>query len=649
MKLPEGWERRALGDVIELAYGKPLSAEDRSEDGVYPAYGANGVKDRTNRFLCDEASIVVGRKGSAGEITLTEDRFWPLDVTYYVVFDRSRYEIRFLYYLLTTLDLPSLAKGVKPGLNRNEVYAIQCDFPPLPEQRRIVAILDEAFEAIATAKVNTERNLQSAREVFESELHRLFTQNGADWSKKTLREVAVDFGRGKSKHRPRNDPRLYGGPYPFIQTGDVRNAGHHITEHTQTYSDVGLAQSKLWPKGTLCITIAANIAETGVLNFEACFPDSVIGVVVDERQTTSKYLEYMLQTVKADLKAKGKGSAQNNINMATFETERFPFPDLNEQIKIVSRLDRLVEDVDRLATTYTAKLTDLDELKQSLLHQAFTGQLTENRAAEGNSLPGTSDRCGGRISTFIPLRRDRMLRRNVDQIHLQPRQDSETTIEVSSDDLYAAGVTVAEVIGPMLARRAKAAPSLRATIYIHSTSSVNFHEPGYSDFLVVVGPALVANAIGSLLSLHYDIRHRISEAVSRHHGVPFLHIEDGLCWQIEDASTWFSNGDDPQESMADSAESGGALDGPYGAGRSDGATLPDGDLEMDDPIDAAKVDTEDRRGRLRAARSDATIGTIRQTIEELFGLPAGAVRLCGPDGKPLRGDATIGTLRGRWE
>ncbi len=86
-------------------------------------------------------------------------------------------------------------------------------------------------------------------------------------------------------------PRLYNGEYPFIQTGDVRNSDHLITSYSQTYNEAGLAQSKLWPKGTLCITIAANIAETGILDFDACFPDSVIGVVANENLTSNKFLE----------------------------------------------------------------------------------------------------------------------------------------------------------------------------------------------------------------------------------------------------------------------------------------------------------------------------------------------------------------------
>ena len=283
---------------------------------------------------------------------------------------------RFVYYLLNHLDLKQYAGGTGvPTLNRNDVHRVIVQVTDRSdEQQRIVAILDEAFEGIATAKANAEKNLQNARELFDSKLLTLLRDDDGTWARKTLKQVSVDFGRGKSKHRPRNDPKLYGGPYPFIQTGDVRGSDHLITEYTQTYSEAGLAQSKLWPRGTLCITIAANIAETGVLNFDACFPDSVIGVVVDDAQTTSKYLEYMLHTVKAALKAKGKGSAQDNINLGTFENERFPFPDLLTQKRVVGLLDDLSAEVQRLEDVYVRKLS-LDELKKSLLHQAFTGQL----------------------------------------------------------------------------------------------------------------------------------------------------------------------------------------------------------------------------------------------------------------------------------
>lgn len=285
-------------------------------------------------------------------------------------------EPRFLFYFLATVRAQDMVQDhAYPSLNLPLISGIKVLTPSLPEQRRIVAILDESFEGIATAKANAEKNLQNARELFDSQLLALLHDEKGTWVRKTLKQVSIDFGRGKSKHRPRNDPKLYGGPYPFIQTGDVRGSDHLITEYTQTYSVDGLAQSKLWPRGTLCITIAANIAETGVLDFDACFPDSVIGVVVDETQTTSKYLEYMLHTVKADLKAKGKGSAQDNINLGTFENERFPFPDLQSQKRVVGLLDELGAEVQRLEDVYARKIDALEELKKSLLHQAFSGQL----------------------------------------------------------------------------------------------------------------------------------------------------------------------------------------------------------------------------------------------------------------------------------
>jgi type I restriction enzyme S subunit len=101
--------------------------------------------------------------------------------------------------------------------------------------------------------------------------------------------------RGKSKHRPRDDKKLYGGPYPFIQTGDVRKSEGSISEFRQTYSEFGLKQSQLWPAGTLCVTIAANIAETGILKFAACFLDSVVGLLIEDGATTTQYVEYFIE------------------------------------------------------------------------------------------------------------------------------------------------------------------------------------------------------------------------------------------------------------------------------------------------------------------------------------------------------------------
>ena len=286
---------------------------------------------------------------------------------------------KFLYYYLGSIVdlLNALGTGATfKELSGSKLKEVLVPLPPLPEQQRIVDVIDEAFDGIATAKANAEKNLQNARALFKSHLQSVFSQRGEGWVEKNLVAIAKDFGRGKSKHRPRNEPKLYGGKYPFIQTGDISNANHRMIGYSQTYSDLGLVQSKMWPKGTICIAIVgATVGETAILDFDACFPDSVIGIVVNEQVADCEYVEYLLQSFKAILKEKGKGTARDNINLGTFEGQKFPFPELELQRKIVSTLNDLNEETQRLECIYQQKLAALDELKKSLLHQAFSGQV----------------------------------------------------------------------------------------------------------------------------------------------------------------------------------------------------------------------------------------------------------------------------------
>ena len=282
----------------------------------------------------------------------------------------------YLYYYLQRIKAQSLIQDHKyPSLNLSVIADIEIFVPELMEQKRIVKILDEVFADIEKAKINAEKNLQNTKELFESYLQNIFSNPGDLWVKRSLKEVSIDFGRGRSRHRPRNDKSLYGGEYPFIQTGDIRKAKHFIIEYSQTYNNKGLSQSKLWPKGTVCITIAANIAETGILSFDACFPDSVIGVVVNPALVNVIFLEYLLQFYKSKLQAQGKGSAQKNINLTTFEFQKFSFPSVNEQKSIATRLDALSAEVEKLESIYKQKITLLGELKESVLEKAFTGDL----------------------------------------------------------------------------------------------------------------------------------------------------------------------------------------------------------------------------------------------------------------------------------
>jgi type I restriction enzyme S subunit len=176
------------------------------------------------------------------------------------------------------------------------------------------------------------------------------------WSLVKLGELG-EVNRGRSRHRPRYAEHLYGGPYPFIQTGDIKCSGGRITTYQQSYSEAGLAQSRLWPAGTRCITIAANIAETGILAFPACFPDSVVGFIADESRGDVRFVEYAFRYLRERIQHEASGSVQDNINLATLDRLRFPLPPLPEQraiAHILGTLDDKIELNRRISETLEA-------------------------------------------------------------------------------------------------------------------------------------------------------------------------------------------------------------------------------------------------------------------------------------------------------
>src|ERR1035437_2280182 len=166
------------------------------------------------------------------------------------------------------------------------------------------------------------------------------------WTPRRLDELG-NLSRGRSRHRPRDAAHLYGGPYPFIQTGDVKHSGLYITEYAQTYSDAGLEQSRLWPAGTLCITIAANIADTGILSFDACFPDSVIGFIPDNRKADARFVKYLFDsTIQRRVQQFTQGAAQDNLSQEKLLSIKFSAPEAEEQRRIadiLSAYDDLIE------------------------------------------------------------------------------------------------------------------------------------------------------------------------------------------------------------------------------------------------------------------------------------------------------------------
>ncbi|HRF71942.1 MAG TPA: restriction endonuclease subunit S [Accumulibacter sp.] len=184
-------------------------------------------------------------------------------------------------------------------------------------------------------------------------------------------EVSLDqlghLSRGRSRHRPRNDPVLYGGAYPFVQTGDVKAAKLRITEHSQTYGEIGLEQSRLWPENTLCITIAANIGDTALLSYPACFPDSIIGFVADERKCDVRFVKYCFDMIQERLRMVSQGATQDNLSQDKLLRFGIPCPPVETQRAIGD----VLSSYDDLIQTNRSRIVLLEESARLLYREWF--------------------------------------------------------------------------------------------------------------------------------------------------------------------------------------------------------------------------------------------------------------------------------------
>lgn len=212
--------------------------------------------------------------------------------------------------------------------------------------------------------------------------------NGWVWA--TLPQLG-ELNRGKSKHRPRNAPHLYGGPYPFVQTGDIKSATGVIRKYKQTYSEEGLKQSRLWPKGTLCITIAANIADTAILGFDACFPDSIVGYIAESENVDIRFVEYFFRTAKENIERFAPATAQKNINLEILNDLAISLPPVREQQAIINEIDQRLSVTEEIDIALDINLKRSERLRHSILKKAFSGGLGSN----GNVLSHSEFECGG--------------------------------------------------------------------------------------------------------------------------------------------------------------------------------------------------------------------------------------------------------------
>ncbi len=384
--IPEHWELKKLGEVCDIKNGKNQKAVV-NPNGKYPIYGSAGVMGYANDFLCEEGATIIGRKGTINKPIYVNTKFWNVDTAFGFSPYTEIIDSKFLFFFCQSFNFHKLDKSTTiPSLAKTDLLKIQLVVPPLQEQQAIVAKIEELLSELDNGKQQLQTALQQLKVyrqsllkwAFEGKLTNDNVKEGElpdGWQIEDLRNVCL-IKRGKSKHRPRNEPSLFGGKYPFIQTGDVRAVnGGYIKNYSQTYSEFGLSQSKLWPTGTLCITIAANIGETAILGFDACFPDSVVGLLCNESYLLNKYANYFFVSHKSKLEKLAPATAQKNINVDILEKVKIPLPSLDEQQLIVDELESKLTLCDKVEETINQSLQQAETLRQSILKQAFAGKL----------------------------------------------------------------------------------------------------------------------------------------------------------------------------------------------------------------------------------------------------------------------------------
>lgn len=324
-----------IGELTKIKTGK-LDANSSSEDGQYPFFTCSREPLKISSYSYDCECVLVAGNGDLN-VKYYSGKFDAYQRTYIIEDDGSgKLFMPYLYFFMEGY-IEELRKqaigGVIKYIKLGNLTDALIELPSIAEQKAIVDVLKKAKNILSI------RNEEICKldELIKARFIELFgdpVSNSYGLPEATLSDLG-EFGRGVSKHRPRNDIKLLGGKYPLIQTGDVANAGLYITSYGNTYSELGLRQSKMWDKGTLCITIAANIAKTAILEFDACFPDSVVGFIANER-TNNIFIHYWFSFFQEILESQAPESAQKNINLKILSELKVIVPEKRKQDEFAS-------------------------------------------------------------------------------------------------------------------------------------------------------------------------------------------------------------------------------------------------------------------------------------------------------------------------
>ena len=350
---------------------KWISITDLGTAGKYISTTKEKITDKgideSGIKIVPKGTVVMSFKLSIGKTAITtEDMYTNEAIVAFNVRESIQVDSSYLYYLCCGNDWGEGTNKAVMGLTLNKATLSEkeIELPEIMIQREVAKKLDKLDKIIIQRK----KQLQKLDELIQARFVEMFGDpvcNSHDLPEATLPELG-EFGRGVSKHRPRNDSNLLGGRYPLIQTGDVATSELYITSYTNTYSELGLKQSKMWKKGTLCITIAATIAKTAILAFDACFPDSVVGFIANEK-TNNVFVHYWFTFFQSILEAQAPESAQKNINLKILSELKIIVPKKELQDEFVT----FVNQVNKSKVEIQQALEKTQLLFDSLMQQYF--------------------------------------------------------------------------------------------------------------------------------------------------------------------------------------------------------------------------------------------------------------------------------------
>ena len=413
-EIPEGWEVAKLKNIVSIVRGgspRPIEAymsdNDNDVNWIRISDTEKGSKyiTHTSRKLI-ASGISKSRFIKRGSLILTNSMSFGepyiLDIDgcihdgWIAFSDFKKIDKEFLYYFLTS----PLAKiqfeqqvdgGVVKNLNIDKIGDTVILLPSLIDQNKIIAHLDSLTSETNSLLSKTITSIEEYKKLKQAVITQAVTKgvrgeremkdSGVEWIGEIPKEwvcekikYATSISRGLFNHRPRNDERYYNGKYPFIQTGDVANATKYIVSYSQTLNELGKSVSKEFPKGTLTMTIAANVGDVAILNFDAYFPDSVVGFVPNKNIRTL-YLFYVFSAMKDEFIRTAIKSTQLNLNIDRVKETFIPVTlNVNEQCEIENFLESKCAEIDGLIAKKEQLVKELESYKKSLIYEVVTGK-----------------------------------------------------------------------------------------------------------------------------------------------------------------------------------------------------------------------------------------------------------------------------------